>query len=297
MNTETIRILLVEDSTGDSWLIQQLLAEVSDPAIQLEVAEQLSTALDRLAEEHFQAVLLDLSLPDSQGLETFLQVHTHAPEAAVVILTGLADEALGRIAVREGAQDYLLKGQVDSARLARALTYAITRQRLQSEFRAQSLTDDLTGLYNRRGFTTLAGQHWKLAYRTNRPFLLIFADMDGLKKINDTLGHRAGDAALRQTAQILQQTFREADIVARLGGDEFIVLVTEAPADRGQSLLARLQHNLKNHNCQEANSFTLALSVGAAYFDPAEPLSLEELICSADTAMYAQKVNRQKEAV
>jgi two-component system cell cycle response regulator len=295
MSIESICILLVEDNVGDSWLIQQLVAEVKDPAIQVEVAEQLAAGLSRLDVESFQAVLLDLSLPDSQGLDTFLQVRAHAPDVPIVILTGLADEALGRIAVREGAQDYLVKGQVDSARLVRALTYAITRQKLQTEFRVQSLQDDLTGLYNRRGFLTLAEQHWKLAYRTNRPFLLIFGDMDGLKKINDTLGHRLGDAALRQTAKILQQTFREADIVARLGGDEFIVLVTEAPLDRGQGLLARLQRNIKNYNRREAGTFTLSLSVGAAYFDPAEPLGLDELISSADTAMYAQKVSRPKE--
>jgi two-component system, cell cycle response regulator len=239
--------------------------------------------------------LLDLSLPDSQGLDTFLRLHTQAPNVPVVILAGVKDEALGRIAVREGAQDYVVKGQVSGRQLARTISYAVTRQSLQAEFRAQSLLDDLTGLYNRRGFLTLAEQHWKLAYRTNRAFLLIYADMDGLKKINDHFGHRVGDAALRQAAKIIRQTFRDSDVLARLGGDEFVILVTEAPPDGGEALTTRLQRSFKNYNRRETTSFELSFSIGAAAFDPAEPVALEALLGSADQAMCANRLSKRKE--
>ena len=295
MSVEPTKILLVDNNPGDRGLIQQLLAEAQDPPFQVEVAAQLSTGLTCLAEKEVRVVLLDLSLPDSQGLDTFIQLHTQAPNVPVVILTGLNEEALGRIAVREGAQDYLVKGQVNGRQLAHTINYAVTRQNLQAEFRAQSLLDDLTGLYNRRGFLALGEQHWKLAHRTNRPFLLILADMDGLKKINDSHGHRVGDAALRQAAKIIRQTFRDSDLLARLGGDEFVILVTEAPPDGGEALKTRLQRSFKNYNRRETTSFELAFSVGAAWFDPAEPVALEGLIGSASQAMHANRLSKQKE--
>lgn len=295
MSVEPTKILLVDNNPIDSGLIQQLLAEAQDPPFQVEVAAQLSASLDYLAQKDVRVVLLNLSLPDSQGLDTFLQLHTRAPNVPVVILTGTNEEALGRIAVREGAQDYLIKGQVSGHQLARTINYAVTRQNLQTEFRAQSLLDDLTGLYNRRGFWALAEQHWKLAHRTNRPFLLILADMDGLKKINEIHGPRVGDAALRQAAKIIRQTFRDSDLLARLGGDEFVILVTEAQPDGGEALKTRLQRSFKNYNRRETTSFELAFSIGAASFDPAEPVALEELIDAASQAMTANRLSKQKE--
>ncbi len=297
MSVEPTKVLLVDGNVGDSWLIQQLLTETQDPPFQVEVAPHLSAGLERLAQMEVQAVLLDLSLPDSQGLDTFLRLHTERPNVPVVILTEVKDEALGRIAVREGAQDYVVKGQVSGRQLARTIGYAVTRQSLQAEFRSQSLLDDLTGLYNRRGFLTLAEQHWKLAHRTHRPFLLIYADVDGLKQINDSLGHRVGDAALRQAAKIIRQTFRDSDVLARLGGDEFIILVTEAPPDGGEALKTRLQRSFKNYNRRETASFELSCSIGAARFDPAEPVALEELIRNAGQAMCANRSSKPKEQV
>ena len=112
---------------------------------------------------------------------------------------------------------------------------AIERKRMEEEIRSLSLTDELTGLYNRRGFTLLAEQEVKLAHRMNRTMLLFFCDVDNLKGINDTHGHAQGDLALKEVSAILKETFREADILARLGGDEFVVLAVDASLESAEN--------------------------------------------------------------
>jgi signal transduction histidine kinase len=129
-----IRVLLVEDSPGDARLIQEMLREPSDAhtAVHLELADRLASAMEHLTNRATDLVLLDLSLPDSHGFETFSRLHTHAPDVAMVVLSGLDDESLAVRAVQEGAQDYLVKGQVDGGTLLRSMRYAIERQRLET---------------------------------------------------------------------------------------------------------------------------------------------------------------------
>ena len=134
------------------------------------------------------------------------------------------DEALGLEAVRRGAQDYLIKGRVDPQTLGRILLYSAERHRMRAELEDLSIQDELTHLHNRRGFYLLAEQQLKLNCRTQERLSLFTFDLDGLKKINDTLGHPAGDQALRDAARALRSTFRQSDILARVGGDEFYVL-------------------------------------------------------------------------
>lgn len=199
-----IEILLVEDNPGDVRLIREMLAAAGQARIEVIQVARLSEAFKLLQEETVTAVLLDLNLPDSYGLETFRRVQEQAPQVPIVVLTGLADESLGMQAVQGGAQDYLVKGQVDGHLLARSLRYALERHRTREVLRSLALMDDLTGLYNRRGFMALAEQQLKLAGRGHREFLLISADLDGMKHINDTFGHQEGDLALRETARVLE---------------------------------------------------------------------------------------------
>jgi diguanylate cyclase (GGDEF)-like protein/PAS domain S-box-containing protein len=155
--------------------------------------------------------------------------------------------------------------------------------------------DELTGLHNRRGFLRFARAQLDTAALARRPMLLIFVDLDGLKYINDQLGHAAGDQALVDTGAVLKTTFRERDIVARLGGDEFVVLVTDSSAVREADLLARLAGRLEALNARAGREFRLAFSTGVAAFDPASPESLEELLSEADSRMYLDK-RRRKDA-
>lgn len=156
--------------------------------------------------------------------------------------------------------------------------------------RSQSLNDDLTGLYNRRGFLALADQQMKLARRKKSDTtLLFFADLDGMKWINDTFGHQEGDRALIAAAGIFKNTFRESDIVARMSGDEFVVLALETTGDDGSPLSTRLQDALNAHNAQTDRGYTLSLSVGVARYDPEHPCSVQELLARADSLMYQNK--------
>jgi two-component system, cell cycle response regulator len=164
-----------------------------------------------------------------------------------------------------------------------------SHKRMAAEIISLSITDHLTGLYNRRGFMTLADQQIKLTERTKKRTLLLFADLDKLKSINDTLGHSKGDKALIEVALILKEVFRESDIIARIGGDEFAVLgIADSKNDIG-AFESRLQEQIDIHNAYANRNYTISLSVGTACSDPEDHYSIDELMSRADTLMYEQK--------
>jgi diguanylate cyclase (GGDEF)-like protein len=177
--------------------------------------------------------------------------------------------------------------------LQRTVLCAVKQSLLDRELRSLALTDDLTCLYNRRAFLALAGQQLRVTRRKGQGLLLFFADVDNLKEINDTYGHREGDFALIRTADALEQTFRNSDVIARLGGDEFAVLALEASGENREVILRRLEKNLKGSNAGESR-YELSLSVGMARYDPKRPVSLGKLIETADDAMYEEKRNRTR---
>jgi diguanylate cyclase (GGDEF)-like protein/PAS domain S-box-containing protein len=172
------------------------------------------------------------------------------------------------------------------------IAQVIERTRLEEEIRNLSLTDDLTGLNNRRGFTHLAEQELRLAHRNKRSMLLFFCDVDHLKLINDTFGHAQGDIALKEISSILKECFREADIMARIGGDEFVVLTLDDSRESADALTRRIEAALIGCNQQPDRSYQLTLSLGVAHYDPASPTTLDELLATADSQMYLQKQSR-----
>ena len=163
------------------------------------------------------------------------------------------------------------------------------RKQMEEEIRELSFRDPLTALYNRRGFITLAEQQLKGATRVQRKMLLAFLDVDGLKWINDTLGHEAGDKALVDAAEVLRRTFRESDIIARVGGDEFAVLAIEMTDLNPELLPNRLQHTIDAFNTDESKPYRLSLSWGMTVYEPGTTQSLDQLMSAADALMYAQK--------
>ncbi len=167
---------------------------------------------------------------------------------------------------------------------------------LREKLRSLSLVDELTLLYNRRGFSTLATQQIKTANRMRRLLLLFFIDLDDLKLINDRLGHTVGDQALKDVALVLRQTFRESDILCRLGGDEFLALAMETEAEGAEAIIQRLQHNLQCWNQEDQRPYQLSLSVGVSFYNPEQPCSLEELIDRADAEMYRRKRAKKEPA-
>ena len=167
------------------------------------------------------------------------------------------------------------------------------RLRTTARLRELALVDELTGLHNRRGFFLLAEKQLQIARRSGRPDLLLFADLDGMKEINDRLGHDAGDAALRRTAAVLRDSFRSSDILARFGGDEFLVLCPSTGPESATSLVEGLERHVGDANAGAAVPWHLSLSVGTAAFDPDRPVTLTELVREADAAMYAAKQKKQ----
>jgi len=156
-----------------------------------------------------------------------------------------------------------------------------------------SLSDELTGLYNRRGFFTLADQQLKVARRIKKPMLLIYADLNGFKEINDTHGHALGDEALREFSAILKKTFRESDLLARVGGDEFVILITAFRAGKADAYLKRLYRNIEQFN-DNTHPYRLSISTGVVGYDPSSPCTLEEILMDADRRMYEEKTASKK---
>lgn len=161
------------------------------------------------------------------------------------------------------------------------------------QLRSLAIRDELTGLYNRRGFIEVAGQTYAQALRDARPAALIFVDLNGMKRINDDLGHEHGDQALVDAADVLSSALREADVVGRLGGDEFVAFVLDFGTDHVDALRRRLRELSDLRVAESSRPFRLSMSVGAAFIDPSQPGSLEQLLERADAAMYEQKRARQ----
>ena len=452
---DSLHLLIIDDNSGDARLVwEELKLSGSRVLFEPAWADCLAAGLARLAASAFDAVLLDLGLPDSQGLETLRRVQETAPKLPVVVMTGLDDENLAAQALQSGAQDYLVKGSAGGKMIERSVRYAIERKRaelaqarraselealfetgleiasqvslqallqsvvaraarlvdapmgglylLQSDqrtlrleysynlpeemvgfglelgqgaagraassgqplaiedyqtwegrapavppvfhrtlavplmvgnavigviniadnvrsgsftpdeirlvamFAAQAAIaiqnarlyeqvqrlatlDELTGLYNRRGFFLLAEQIFRMAHRSTSELVLFFIDVDHMKQINDQLGHQAGDQALVDAATVLRGTFRVTDVMARMGGDEFAVLAYPSIGANSRQLVNRLQSEILRFNTWTSRPFVLSLSAGCACWVPGRPTTLEELMSLADQAMYAAK--------
>lgn len=283
-----MRVLILEDNVADAGLLRASLGATPDLTVELEWVDRLAPGLDRLAEGGIDVTIVDLSLPDSSGLDTFRAVRDQAPEVPLLILTGQEDENLGIIAISEGAQDYLVKGEQWPGTLGRSLRYAMARQAMVAELRRLALVDELTGLHNRRGFVGLADQLLKVAVRNGLGTSLIYMDINGLKTINDTHGHHRGDDVFAAVADRLRRTFRASDVVARVGGDEFCALLV-ADGSHGTVPVRRLLEEPITIASDNGPSLSVSLSVGIAHSDPGDDFSVEQLMQRADAAMYRDK--------
>ncbi len=217
------------------------------------------------------------------------------------VLQALLSEANRELAsllrdVRTESHDTLpgdTRSQQVSELLMRAVRCAAKQYMLQAELGNLALTDELTSLFNRRGFMALAERQLKLGRRSGRGMMLFVMDVDRLKQINDSFGHFEGDRALKRTAEVLEETFRDSDVVARLGGDEFAVLAIEASGHSEATIKTRLFEHLKSISAEQS-CYEISLSLGVARFDPRNRTSIAELMAKADQAMYEQKRRRSR---
>lgn len=288
MISNTLRLLMVEDNPGDARLVQVLLKEQAYGMFDFRHVVTIEEARRIIDQETFDAVLLDLGLPDSQGIESLDALQSLARDIPIVVLSGNGDEALAAEVFGRGAQDFLLKDGLTGHCLAHCLFGAVRRYQVQAVLRDMAFIDELTGLYNRRGFMQLAGLEIKRCSRTNQDLAVFFLDMDGLKRINDTQGHLAGDRALQDVAKRIQESFRDTDLIARMGGDEFAVLAAGTQADILGDPLSRLEEKLETFNLAHPD-IPLSVSTGVACYDPLQAQSIEMLLANADALMYDQK--------
>jgi diguanylate cyclase (GGDEF)-like protein len=286
---QTLSVLLVEDNPADSRLIREYLKVADDARFEVFPAESLSAAIDLIEARHCDVILLDLSLPDSQGLETLHRMHAHSANTPIIVLTGLDDDELALTAMRHGAQDYLLKGKFDLNLLTRAIRYTLERKRAETEIKKLAYYDPLTGLPNRLLLHDRLRQYLAKAVRSGESVALLFLDLDRFKVVNDSLGHSNGDLLLQEVARRLAATIRSSDTIARLGGDEFVVALSSVDSGEDISRVAgQILSTLKDPLHIEGHEIYTSASIGIAFF-PDDGETADDLMKHADIAMYQAK--------
>jgi diguanylate cyclase len=284
-----IRVLLIEDSPDDACLTKEMLSESGNVLFDLTHVERMGLALKKLSAQSFDVVLLDLSLPDANGLESISQLRTVSPDIPLVVLSGWADESIAIQALREGAQDYLVKGQASGHLLIRSVRYAIERKRSEDRLAYLANFDQLTGLANRSLFRERLARALDRSKRQEQPVYAIYVDLDGFKETNDTRGHAVGDRLLKAVGERLRSCLRTVDTVARIGGDEFsAVLEGVRRASDAVTIAIKVLEVLAQPFSLDDTEIFVTASIGLAAY-PDDAGDMEALLRCADMAMYEAK--------
>lgn len=273
MNIGKIKILLIEDNPGDVRLIQEGLAEVAGGPMVLRHADRLSTGLHMLTMGGIDVVLLDLGLPDGNGLDTVHRVRAQAPQIPIVVLTMTHDMTTAVRAMQAGAQDYLLKDEFRGEWLSRALRYALERHRLQEEVRTLTLIDVLTGLYNRRGFVVVGEYVLKRAAFEAAPVLLVLIEIANIDTIVAEIGMTEARSLVAQAAKGLQAAGNAADVFAHISDFRFAALTPAASGAASDTAIARWR---------AAMGPRFSLRVCTRAFDAQRPLGIQDLLGDAE---------------
>jgi diguanylate cyclase (GGDEF)-like protein len=271
-----MRVLLVESESEDALFLRDVLAEIEEGRywsnwvhIEMLHAPTWSDAAAILATEPVDIILLDLDLADCQGVDTFRRSQAAAAHIPVVLLAGGSqDEALATRLVRDGAQDFLLKKQVDCSPLAHAIRNAVERHRQLTAARAAAMTDSLTGLLNRSSFLTFGDRDRKLAERLGRRLMVMVAEPKNLSEIAAAYGEQRRDLTLVEVADHLRSLASPADLLARIGQARFGLTIVDTEDEPVEAAWARIHHAALEHR----------IVIGSAIFDPESPLSLDALL-------------------
>lgn len=287
IGTEAIRILLIEDNPRHAQMLADAMGEVipgvtGPQPYDLTHVTGLAEALKQLGTREFDVVLLDLSLPEARGLDALVRIREQHEDLPVIALTARGEDDLATQALQAGAQDFVQKGRVNAETLARSIRAAVHISNLQAALRSLSFIDGLTGLYNRRGFVTLGDPYIKRAQRQKGQFLIVSADIAGLKQINTAAGYDEGDAVLRAVAEILKRSFRDSDLLARLEGGTFAAMAVDATAEKAPIIATRVQYNVQEWNNRTIRKYELKLNLGFTEFDPSG--AIEDLLTRASEA-------------
>lgn len=292
-------VMVIEDNPDDALLLSVLLEELPGDPCQLLRAGDLAQAVQLMGQVRPEVILLDLNLPDTTGLETLTRLHAHCPDIPIIVLTGDDDERLAMAAVRNGAQDYLVKGRVDSWTLIRTIRHSHERHRLLAELESarkreayRATHDPLTGLPNRALYFDRLSHAILQAGRRRERLAVLYLDLDGFKPVNDSHGHAAGDEVLIQVTRRLAGGVRRSDTLARLGGDEFAVLFERIPQrEVAESLVISLKALFREPIEVGDQRFPIGFSAGLALY-PEDGKDADGLLGVADAAMYREKTLR-----
>ncbi|AXQ16611.1 diguanylate cyclase [Shewanella algae] len=297
-----MNLLLIDDDEIDRAAIIRALDQ-SSLAFKVMEANCAQSGLEFACQQRFDGILLDYMLPDANGLEVLSRLNESAGEqTAVVMISRYEDDKLAQRCIELGAQDFLLKDEVNTSRLTRAIRNAKQRASMalalrQSHEKLKELAehDSLTKLVNRYGFELCLNRTLSQVKRHQDMLAVILLDLDDFKGINDTLGHQVGDILLVEVANRLSAALREGDLIARLGGDEFVVLVTESENRYFPMAVAnRLQRAFEEPFPLGEHDVLIGASIGIAAYSDSVCDSSELLKC-ADIAMYrAKKVGRNQ---
>jgi diguanylate cyclase (GGDEF)-like protein len=290
-----IQVLLIEDNPADTLLLREAVRDDGLSFFEFTVAENLNSGLEFLRQYEFDVILLDLGLPDSQGLKSFESVNGAFPEKPVVVLSGSTDQTLALEAVQSGAQDYLVKGPTGWEIASRSMRYAIERKRMEERLHHMATHDPLTGLPNRtlfhdrlthaielsRRLSSGKNEKWELA--------VMLLDLDNFKTANDTYGHLQGDILLQVVTEKLRNCVRESDTVARMGGDEFtLIFENVSGADDAEGLARKVLAAFDQPFQFGGHELKVTASLGVSLF-PRDGQDAEALLTHADIALYRAK--------
>lgn len=282
-------ILLVEDDEDDYVLARGLLSEIFGPSLKLDWVETWDAGLEALRKGTHDICLADFRLGDRNGLELVREAATLGCTVPIILLTGQDNREIDLAAVKAGATDYLVKGEITAPLLDRAIRYAIERKKVEMQLVRFAQYDSLTGLANRSLFHTRLGDAIAHAKRTKQLVAVLLLDLDHFKNVNDSLGHPVGDMLLTQVSERLTACARETDTVARLGGDEFAVIATNITHGDGAAALARkLIDALAAPFTLNGQEVFTATSMGITLF-PLDDKEPEQLLKNADMALYQAK--------
>lgn len=282
LRTDPARVLLIEEP-GSVCDVRAAVAHSGAVRFTVVSAEGVQDALLQLSEP-FDFAVLESEYSAAHLVKTLAPIRAAAPDLPILLLPsrgscpGPLSEPASRVQKRELAP------------LAKAVGSVLDR-RGGNRLAEWAFLDDLSGVYNRRGFFLLAEQYRRIAQRSGNRVLVFLADVDGLKHINDTFGHAEGDRAIVQAGEVLCKTFRDSDVIGRLGGDEFAVVASEELYDTEEAIRARLLGHLAKA-AEKINKYRLGLSFGVARSRAGRAVKIEELLAEADRDLYQQKRNK-----
>ena len=289
------KVLVADDSRIYRKLVEQTLSEKQYSVL---FAKNGQEAIDLFSEHQPSLVITDWMMPDLTGIELCERIRNHSRNSYtyIIILTGITEKNELVKGLAAGADDYLTKPFHSNELLARVgVGRRIVELHRQLEAKNSllqelALTDSLTGLPNRRAIEDWATRQLSGAIRYGFSFLVVLADLDHFKSVNDTYGHDAGDTVLKKFAEILKANSRRSDICGRIGGEEFLFVLTHTTQDNAKIVIERIRAELQAAKFDfDGTSLTVTASFGLASFDTSQPADFNRLVTQADVALYAAK--------